>query len=236
MIILGGGMWVITIPAWLVIRDTPEKSGYVPDGIILKGEIGGISREPGGQDLYLGPYLKRKSFYFLNTVEFVRSMASAAVAMHIMPYLGSVGITRSTSGLAASAVPLVSIVGRFGFGWLSDALDKRYTMGIALAITASGLFAFCQVDGKWIMFVFLFLYSTGFGGGNALRGILLREYFGTRSFGKMIGMIMGSAAVGGIVGPILAGWVFDNLGSYHLVWLGFSGLVVLSIALLAGVR
>jgi len=47
----------------------------------------------------------------------------------------------------------------------------------------------------------------------------------------MIGITMGSASIGGIIGPTLAGWVFDTFGSYHLIWLVFCGLSGLAISL-----
>jgi MFS family permease len=69
-----------------------------------------------------------------------------------------------------------------------------------------------------------------------LRGSILREYFGRDSLGKMLGMVMGSASIGGIIGPTLAGWVFDSLGSYHLIWIAFSGFIVLAIILVLRIK
>ena len=37
----------------------------------------------------------------------------------------------------------------------------------------------------------------------------------------MLGIIMGSASVGGILGPTLVGYAFDSLGSYIAVWVCF---------------
>jgi len=38
---------------------------------------------------------------------------------------------------------------------------------------------------------------------------------------------MASGAAGGIVGPTLAGWVFDTFGSYQWAWYGFMGIIIL---------
>jgi MFS family permease len=64
----------------------------------------------------------------------------------------------------------------------------------------------------------------------------LREYFGKESFGKMIGMVMSSASIGGIIGPTLAGWVFDSVGSYLFAWIFFSGLVGLATILVLRIK
>jgi cyanate permease len=39
-----------------------------------------------------------------------------------------------------------------------------------------------------------------------------------------MGIVMGFAAMGGIIGPTAAGWVFDTTGSYVLIWRAFCGL------------
>jgi len=75
----------------------------------------------------------------------------------------------------------------------------------------------------WLYIPFLFFFPL-FWGVAALRGAILREYFGREAFGKILGILTGFAAIGGSIGPILAGWVFDTLGSYRLIWLVFSML------------
>jgi len=62
-----------------------------------------------------------------------------------------------------------------------------------------------------------------------MRVVTLREYFGSASFGKLLGIIMASAAIGGMIGPTLAGWVFDTFGNYQWVWLGFLAILVLPL-------
>jgi MFS family permease len=57
-----------------------------------------------------------------------------------------------------------------------------------------------------------------------LRGAILQEYFGMAYFGRMVGIVMGSASIGGIIGPTLAGWAFDTTGSYTSVWYGLCGI------------
>ena len=69
-----------------------------------------------------------------------------------------------------------------------------------------------------------------------LRGAILREYFGTASFGKMLGIIMGSASIGGIIGPTFAGWVFDTMADYRFVWLVLCVLNVLAVVLISRIK
>ena len=231
LIILGLGMWALGIPLSFVIRNKPEQYGYLPDGKLADGRISEYEIQHEKVEISFRKALKKRSFLYLNLAEVMRFMVLTAVVLHIMPYLGSMGMSRPTAGLVAAAIPLFSIIGRFGFGWLGDVFDKRYVIAVTFGFMGMGMLAFSHMQATWAIYLFLFLFSPGFGGGSVLRGAILREYFGRDSFGKMIGILMGFASIGGIIGPTLAGWVFDTLGSYDFIWLVFAGCMSLGIIL-----
>ncbi|MBI5968185.1 MAG: MFS transporter [Deltaproteobacteria bacterium] len=236
LILLGLGMWTLGIPLSFVIRNKPEEYGYLPDGQlaerpVLLDEIQNRKGEISFRDV-----LQKRSFLYLNSVEAIRMMAVTAVITHVMPYLSSVGFARTTAGLVAAAIPLFSIIGRLSFGWMGDLFAKRYVMALAFCFMGAGMLVFCYVQVEWVIFPFLLLFPPSFGGTMVLRGAILREYFGRVSFGKMLGIIMGSASIGGVIGPTLAGWVFDTLGSYQLIWLAFAGFMGLAIILVLRIR
>ena len=118
-------------------------------------------------------------------------MTVIAVVTHVMPYLSSMGVAGTTAGVVAAAIPLLSIIGRFGFGWLGDILDKRYVMAMTFCFMGLGMLAFSYVEVIGIIFPFVLFFSPGLGGSMVLRGAILREYFGRNSFGKMLGIING---------------------------------------------
>ena len=232
LIILGVGIWILGIPLALFIRDKPEQYGYFPDGESLppvknKGESSEIGFKEG---------FKQRAFLYLNIVELIRHIIISAVVLHVMPSLSSMGVSRSTAGMVAASLPLVSIVGRVGFGWFGDVFDKRHMMAVALGLIGTGLLAFCYVQQGWLLLIFILPFSSGWGGSMVLTRSMVREYFGRDSFGKMLGIIMGLGSIGGIIGPTLAGWVFDTLGSYLVTWLIFCGLSALSIGLILRIK
>jgi MFS family permease len=229
-------MWTIGLPLSLVIRNTPEEYGCLPDGGPPKHPSPNLQFQAADADLTLGEVIRKRSYIFLNIVEAIRMLAIAAVATHVMPYLNSMGMARTTAGLVAAAIPLCSIMGRFGFGWLADLLEKRYVLSAAYLIMGIGLLAFCDARAVWAILLFLVFFSSGSGGSIILRGAILREYFGRRSLGKILGVIMGSASLGGIIGPTAAGWTFDTIGSYQFIWLIFCGLIGLTVVLILKIK
>jgi MFS family permease len=128
--------------------------------------------------------------------------------------------------------PIFNIVGIFGFGWFADVCDQRRTMILTLALMGLGLLGLCYARQTGTLLIFTFLFSMGWGGSIILTRTMQRSYFGMASFGKMLGIIMGLGSLGGVIGPTLAGWIFDTTRSYDIMWLIFFGLCLLSIGLI----
>jgi MFS family permease len=238
VIILGVGMWVIGIPLVLVIRDTPEQYGLFPDGRetnlpapALPGEKASVVHE-----VSFWVAVKHKAFLFLALSGAIQSMSLVAIVTHIMPYMNLLHIPRATAGLIAGSIPVLSIAGRFGFGWLSDIFDKRYIIAISFSLIGLGMFALCYVDVWWVMILFLVLFPLGLGGAITLRGSFLQEYFGRVAFGRLLGIVMGVSSVGGIIGPTFAGFIVDAAGSYYVAWISMGIVTCCTVPLLLSIR
>ena len=65
---------------------------------------------------------------------------------------------------------------------------------------------------------------------------MIHEYFGMASFGKLLGIMLGFGSIGGIIGPTIAGWVFDTTGSYTSVWYGLSAISRVTIFLIMKIK
>ena len=234
LVILSAGMLVVGLAVFAVIRNRPEDMGLLPDGLPPK-PAQAAEGDPevqfplkdaaplGLKQLWLsGPFLA------LMGAEFVRMMIVQSVSLHIMPYLSHMGYGRGEAGFIAASVPLISIVGRFGFGYLGDVLDKRRIFSVAFVLIAVGMLAFYNLPGWMWMAVFLICYGPGLGGGMVMRGSLVRECFGRSYFGRLMGLVMAAAAIGGLVGPWAAGWFFDMVGDYQPVWMVFSMMILIS--------
>ncbi len=238
MVILGLGMWGIALPLSLLVRHKPEQYGYLPDGdlsdtvVVGKGLDSAQSTEV---DIGAKQAVMSRTFWQIAVALMCQMLVISAVITHIMPYLSSIGIARSTSSLVASAAPLASIGGRLGFGWLGDRFDKRRVSAAGFALTALGLlcFGYAATVEIWLLVPFLILFGTGWGGNVTMRAALLREYFGRSRFGTIHGFIVGVIWFGFMVGPVLAGWAFDKWGSYQGVWFAFAGLAVAAVVIMS---
>jgi MFS family permease len=237
MVILGFGAWGILLPLSLLFRHKPEQYGYLPDGDSAVTPPP-TQDQPPAQDAELNigvkQALKSRTFWHIAIGLTCHIMVMNAVVIHVMPYLSSTGIARSISSLVASAIPLASILGRLSFGWLGDRYDKKRitALGFALAIFGLILFGYLATAGTWVIVPFIILIGIGYGGPVPMMPALLREYFGRVKLGTLLGLVMGVASAGAMIGPPLAGWVFDKFGSYQGAWFAFAGLLVAGMFIL----
>jgi MFS family permease len=234
--ILTIGLLALCLPLSVLVRHKPEQYGYQPDGEAENTVVPNPSlaqAETVEADIGTRQALKSRTFWHLALALLCQAMMLSTVVTHVMPYLSSINIPRARSSLIAMAIPLTSISGRLGLGWLGDRLDKRRVIAAAFAMIFGGLlcFAFASLEATWLLVLFLILFGIGYGGNNTLRGSAVREFFGRRNFGAIHGLVIGIMMLGSITGPPLAGWVFDNWGTYQPIWFVFTGLAVAGILL-----
>jgi MFS family permease len=236
MVILGFSAFVVILPLSLLVRHKPEQYGYLPDGeMSMEPEPvvdEGLTSAPGIEvDIGVKQAVKSSAFWHLALGLMCHMFGVTAVIVHVMPYLSTIGIARSTSSLVASGLSLTSILGRFSFGWFGDRYDKRRVtaLGYGLLCLSTLLFGFVDAVGAWLLVPFLILFGVGFGGPVPVLPAMLREYFGRARLGTIFGLASGVGAIGLAVGAPLAGWIYDSLGSYQVAWFAFTGVVVVGM-------
>ena len=225
--IMGAGMLAIGLPLSTFLRHKPEQYGYLPDGeesgraVFDKSSMKLPAREVG---ITVRQAMKTRVFWIILLAVMPQFIVMPAVITHVMPYLSSIGITRTTSGLVATAIPLLSIGGRFGFGWFADRYVAKRMAAFALTILTLGLvcFEFVSLGWTWLLVPFLVLLGFGYGGINTMVGVLLRGHFGRGNFGTIMGFAWGILMLGTMTGPPIAGWVFDTWGSYQGIWIAMA--------------
>jgi MFS family permease len=227
---------VIGIPLSFVFRDRPENYRLLPDGKLKAGPENShrLSAQEDSKvtDFSMGikEAIRTRAFWSVGIAFMLQVAGGSAVLLHIMPYLVSLEIERSTASMIAMFISIVSIPSRFTFGWLSDIFKKKYVAAAAIASTSIGLFLFSNIEANsiWIIVGFVIFYGFGRGAQITVMPPIIREHFGPGNFGTIFGLVSIFITVGVITTPPLAGWVFDTRGVYDPIWLIFSGVSMLA--------
>ena len=234
MVILGIGLWIIGLPLSLAVRHKPEQYGLHVDGIPDKpkesGRYSNLSND-NGKDIDVRQALMSRPFWHISFMAMYQTFAVSAVVTHVMPYFSSIGINRAVAGFMASAIPVASIGGRLSFGFLGDKFAKKWIAASGITMLIIGLILFGNVPnlGIWILLPFTVLFGVGWGGNVPMRPALLREYFGRKRIGTLLGFAFGVAVAGQIAGAPLAGWLFDIWGNYQTIWFLYAGLGIFAL-------
>lgn len=248
LVVVGVTLWTVGLPLSLVMRHRPSQYGLLPDGetSVVPDEsisVSGVKQGNEGIEPDISASvprftakeaLKTRAFWLLASIFFFQMIGLGSVSIHIVPYLESLDMPTTIAAIAVTGMLICSLAGRLSLGFLGDFINKRYLIAIAFALQSIGLFLFSMitVDKIWLIILFLLTYAPGYGSVVPLRPALLADYFGSRNFGAIAGLMSIVSMFGGISSPVVAGWIFDVTGSYRLAWRMFSLIIAPAVPLI----
>ena len=147
------------------------------------------------------------------------------------------GLTKGAAGLTITALTVSSIFGRIILGFQGDRYEPVKLLGLCAIILTLGLpllsvgILLADDSGVWIAFVGLVISAIGFGGSVPLRSLVIADFYGTASFGRLMGTERFISTIGGTVGPILIGVSLDLTDHYTWGWFLAAAVGALSIPL-----
>jgi MFS family permease len=141
------------------------------------------------------------------------------ITVHMPSYLIDQGLSAQVGGWTIATIGLFNIIGSVTAGWLGDRMPKRYLLAIIYFVRAAAILAFisfpvttvtCLIFGATMGLMWLSTVPPTNG--------IIALMFGTRWLATLAGFAFFSHQVGGFLGVLLGGIVFDRTGSYNLVW------------------
>jgi MFS family permease len=168
----------------------------------------------------------------LCVAEFTIFFCLLTMVVHIVPHATDLGLSPATAAGVLATIGGVSMVGRISMGTANDKIGGKRSLTICFIILLSGLCWLQIADKAWMLFLFAAVYGFSHGGFFTVMSPLVAELFGTGSHGLLFGLILFSGTIGGTVGPVLAGRMFDVVGSYQgvfwvLIGLALTGLIMI---------
>ena len=151
-----------------------------------------------------------------------------AVNLTVVPHLEDNGIGRSTAVTVITVWALMGIVGGVFGGEFGQRLAVRYTMPISLALSSVGLVWLILVQNVWMAYAFAVWHGASFGMLLPLNQLSFPDYFGRWNVGAIRGVVSPVQYGLNAAGPVLAGIVFDQRGSFDLIYIVFVGCYLLA--------
>lgn len=202
-----------------------------------RGAVVAVSAAPAQEEpgFTLRAALRHRNFWIMTLAFLLIAFALTAPTPNLENILRTRHFTLPQIGAITASFGLSVIAGRIGGGWL---LDRFWAPGCGAVVLIAPLI------GNWLLAqqgisastATLAVITLGLGAGFEfdLLAYLIARYFGRRAYGTIYGCFYTVIALGGGLGPVVYGRVFDLTGRYDAALLsGIASLVVGSLVLLA---
>jgi len=153
-------------------------------------------------------------FWTLCATQFLFFPTLMSVPLHLAVHVMDLGMTQTLAATMLSVIGAASIAGRLIMGALVDRIGGKMAYTICLLVLLASLVALIMTTAHGGLFVVVAVYGFGHGALFVVVSPTVADYFGMRAHGAIFGTVLFFGTLGGSVGPILTGWVFDNFGSY----------------------
>lgn len=229
---------IVCVPLAMSVRNRPEEMGLRADGEpFVQPEDGVVMAPRVAEGLTAWEALGTSTFWKMSIAGGLTNLGVIAIVVHQIPFFtSSVGLSEGLAAASVTAMTLLSLLGRLGFGYLADTMDKRHVTAACFAITALSLLLYATIYEGWQVLYVLPIFALGFGGSIPVRPAFQAEFFGLKAFGAIQGLAFTIATLGGLFGPVFAGWMYDMTESYRLAFVVLSAGSFLAVPLVLSVR
>ena len=191
----------------------------------------------GDQPLSFAAALRTRQFATLCIVQLMFFPSLVTIPVHIAAHGMDLGMAVTSAAALLSVIGGVSIAGRLFIGSAVDRLGGRVAMLICLSfLLVSLLWLRWFADSAWMLFVFAGVYGFAHGGLFTSVSPTIAEFFGMKAHGALFGVVLFCGTIGGAIGPLLAGYIFDHTGSYDMAFNVLALFAVIGLILVATLR
>lgn len=224
--ILGAIFLVMTVFGAFLMHNPP--AGYRPAGWAPTAAKTAATTH----EFSPGEVLRTPAFYLMWVAYALGCSAGLMVISQLVPFAKSVGIPSTalaTMGLVVGAVGNAS--GRILSGWMSDTLGRLNTLRLMIGISMIAMPVLYQVGGNVaLLYATVFVVYWCYGTQLSVNGVTAADFWGTKNAGINYGMLFTAWGVAGIIGPRIAGVLFDKYKNYQMAF--YSAAVLAAVALI----
>jgi MFS family permease len=213
---MSAGVLLIGLTAGFLLKRAPNLSGNT------SGQLPGLT---------LSATLKTPSFKWLYMGTLLGAPVMFVPFAHISAAARDAGVPDAQAVGLVGLIGIGSLVGRFAIGWLADRMGRIRTLMLMQGLMGLSYLVWAGAQDPWMFAVFALWFGLSYGSIVSLLPAICMDLFGGRAVSAIIGTLYTGAALGNLLGPVLAGQVFDMTQSYALViWitLGISALATYS--------
>jgi MFS family permease len=232
-LLIGIATLVIMVLAAQVVRRDPAELGLRPLGDEKRPDLESGAGEGG---LTFQQAATTRPFWILCLAKLSDFFCLLTIMIHIIPHGIDQGLAPAKAVTVLSLIGGCSILGRILLGSAFDRIGAKRSLGICFLVLLVTLILLQVSTDPRLLFVFAPIYGIAHGGFFAIASPSVAHYFGMRSHGMVFGFVLFFGTLGGTVGPLLSGRIFDLTGSYNIAFMILIGFAIFGLLLTAALR
>jgi MFS family permease len=201
------------LPHALLLRRHPRDLGLLPDGGAVADDDGRAA-SPLPPSVPAEVAIRAGSFRWLTAAFALSSLATTAVAVHLIPLLLERGYAPAFAGAAMGAIGLLALPGRLIFTPLGGRWPRAAVTASIFLMQALGIAALLIGRGEGWVWACVALFGAGFGAITPARAALLAEFYGPREYGRISGVLAMFLALSRAAAPVGASVLYAIGGGY----------------------
>ena len=220
-IILGIIMIVVAGPISRLIRNQPQDYGLLPDGdkpVPVPVAVGAGQLAPPRTadeiDFTASEALRTPAFWLIAFGHGFTSMVILAIMAHLGLLMVDKGYEIQDAAFVVSAYTAVAMGFQLVGGYVGGKIPIRMALTFFTTLQALGVVVLVFADSLASFYAFAALFGAGFGGRNPLTVAIRGDYFGSASFGKILGLSTVPMNLLLLIAAPLVGWMRDVQGTY----------------------
>jgi len=227
--ILGGLFFVMTIAGSFFMRNPP--AGYHPAR--WQPSPSNSKNAAGTRHFTPAEVLRTRSFYFMWLAYALGASAGLMVISQLVPFAKSQGIA---SDLLATLTLVVAAAGNAGgrilSGWVSDHLGRLNVLRLMIGLSIVGMpLLYMTGSNATMLYVMVFIVYWCYGTQLSVNASTTSDFWGTKNAGINYGLLFTAWGVAGIIGPRIAGQMFDKFNNYKAAFYTAALLSALALGL-----
>ncbi|MGN6719348.1 MAG: MFS transporter [Candidatus Binatia bacterium] len=228
---------LIGVPLTLMVRKSPESMGMAPDGEPLESaDMRATSVEKpttlSDRHVTATQALRSPIFWTLIVSMTARSAAFTTVTTHFIPIMVWKGLSQTEASVLLAGFAIVNLPFHFYLGWIGDFVNKPKLTAICMFLGVISVLPMQWTSSLWALWFFTGLYSV-LDASIPVFWAAVGDFFGRKSFGTIRGNMNLFYTWGSILGPFIAGAVYDRTQSYQMVFAGITVALLISTAMAA---
>ena len=216
-LIIGAAVLILLVSIAQLLKRDPSQIGMMPDGDVKKAR-----GKPDGdaEGFSLTEALRTRQFWTICGLSVAIVFCLMSIMVHIVPHAQDIRISATSAASVLAVIGGVSMAGRFFTGITIDRIGSKRAMICCFGLLIVALLWLQMAHELWMLYLFATVYGIAHGAFFTAISPIVAEFFGIRSHGVLFGIVAFSGTVGGAIGPVVTGYIFDVTAAYSLAfWL-----------------